>query len=326
MSARDDSTMSCRIGAIATGLRANPRCPDWMPANSRICSTISVSRRPSFRTRSPYFRICSSSRTTPSARLSPAERMTASGVRSSWETAATNSICWRASSCARRVERIRRPTLAPSTARMLELTIRFRRRTALTAASSDPDGCLTIRRQRGALGGVIRQVAVGPPARPSTGCLADHDRHGTGFAGRKRSRRPAIARPRREDDLLAHDLGRRSAAAVRRELRDERRGEPPHFGGDVAEVLRPHLKEIHRGVRLCVGLRREAGGAVVHHAPPRAADDRDLIVERVTGPAEMLLRESRQHLADDVVAIEQQHRVRQPRHRVELRRLSRRAD
>ena len=167
ISARDDSTMSFNIGGIATGLSANPRCPDWMPANSRICSTISVSRRPSFRTRSPYFRICSSSRTTPSARLSPADRITASGVRSSCDTAATNSICWRASSCARRVERISRPTLAPSTARMLELMRRFRRRPAFTAPSSDPDGCVTTSRQRGALEAVVRDASAALSVRPT---------------------------------------------------------------------------------------------------------------------------------------------------------------
>ena len=45
----------------------------------------------------------------------PAERITASGVRSSCETAATNSICWRARSCARRVDSTSSPTLAPRT-------------------------------------------------------------------------------------------------------------------------------------------------------------------------------------------------------------------
>ena len=110
MSARDDATMSCSIGAIATGLRRERR------AAPTGCRRTRESARPSpsagalrcARDR----RTCGSARrrrTTPSARLSPAERMTASGVRSSCETAATNSICWRASSCARRVERISRP-------------------------------------------------------------------------------------------------------------------------------------------------------------------------------------------------------------------------
>ena len=79
-----------------------------------------------------------SSWTTPSARLSPAERITASGVLSSCDTAATNSICCRASSCARRVGRDEQSDAGAEQPRMLVLTSRFRRRTLLTAASSDP--------------------------------------------------------------------------------------------------------------------------------------------------------------------------------------------
>ena len=147
----------------ATGRVAIVRWADWRPANSRICSTRSVSRRPSRRTSCPYWRIRASSLTTPSARLSAAERITASGVRSSCETVATNSSCWRARSCARRVDSTRNPTLTPRMPRMLVLTSRFRRLTALTACSSDPDGCFTSRRQCGdGVGERARRVRRSP--------------------------------------------------------------------------------------------------------------------------------------------------------------------
>jgi len=54
-------TYSCNIGTSNTGRSAKPRWPDWMPANSRICSTISVNRRPSSRTMLPYFLVPSGS-------------------------------------------------------------------------------------------------------------------------------------------------------------------------------------------------------------------------------------------------------------------------
>ena len=43
---------------MPTGRGFSRRSPDWMPENSRICSTMSVRRRPSPRTSSPYLRTC----------------------------------------------------------------------------------------------------------------------------------------------------------------------------------------------------------------------------------------------------------------------------
>ena len=81
--------------------------------------------------------------TTPAERFCAAERMTASGVRSSCETVATNSICCAASRSDRRALSTTRPTPDASTARMPKLRYRLRRRARATAASSDPAECWT---------------------------------------------------------------------------------------------------------------------------------------------------------------------------------------
>ena len=66
--------------------------------------------------------------TTPCERFSAAERMTATGVRSSCDTPATNSICCRASRCARRDVSASSATLTVSSSSTPKLMPRLRRR------------------------------------------------------------------------------------------------------------------------------------------------------------------------------------------------------
>ena len=65
-----------------------------VPANSSTRSIMSPRRTASSRITAPYSRTWPGARVMPSARFSEVERMTATGVRSSCDTAATNSI-WR---------------------------------------------------------------------------------------------------------------------------------------------------------------------------------------------------------------------------------------
>jgi hypothetical protein len=74
--------------------------------------------------------------------------MTATGVRSSCETAATNSICCLASVCARRADTTMSPMAVLSSSRMPELSIKLRLRTLATAASSEPARWVAATRQR----------------------------------------------------------------------------------------------------------------------------------------------------------------------------------
>ena len=124
---------------------------------------MSVSRRPSASIRSPYRRAWSRSWTTPAARFCAADRMTASGVRSSCDTVATKSICCAASFSERRALRRMRPTLTRSVARIPKLRYRFRTRRRATAASSDPAACCSCTRQP-----LNRTAAVGTPSRCTT--------------------------------------------------------------------------------------------------------------------------------------------------------------
>ena len=96
---------------------------------------------------SPYFLTRSGSSTTPSARLPAAAPITDTGVRSSCDTAATNSSCCRASRSARRADTTISPIAVASSARMPELRMKLRVRAAATAASSDPARCLATSRQ-----------------------------------------------------------------------------------------------------------------------------------------------------------------------------------
>src|SRR5205823_11133484 len=79
----------------------------------------------------------------------------------------------------RRVASTSNPRLTESTARIPELSIRLRRLAALTACSSEPDGCCTTRRHRGLAVVDARDVAAAMPAAmdaafgpsaPSPGC------------------------------------------------------------------------------------------------------------------------------------------------------------
>ena len=145
-----------------------------MPASCNTRSTVSASRRASPWMVSPYLRTRCGSPTTPSARLPAAAPITDTGVRSSCDTAATNSICCRASACARRADTTIRPTASVSSINTLELIIRLRARTCATAASSDPERCFAISTQRPSraeLPGARDDAAVDAllrPVRPST--------------------------------------------------------------------------------------------------------------------------------------------------------------
>ena len=110
---------------------------------------MSVRRRPSFSISSPYRLACSGSSTTPADRFCAADLMTASGVRSSCETVATNSICCAASFSDLRALITIRPTPAINTPRMPKLVVRFRRRACATASSSDPAPCCRMMRHPG---------------------------------------------------------------------------------------------------------------------------------------------------------------------------------
>ena len=118
-----------------------------MPAYCSTRSTMSPRRRASASSIWPY-RFTRSPLTTPEARFSAAERMTATGVRSSCDTPATNSICCCASRSARRDVAVSITTANVRSSRMPELMARLRRRIVPTAASSDPLWCCTSRRQR----------------------------------------------------------------------------------------------------------------------------------------------------------------------------------
>ena len=92
--------------------------------------------------------------------------------------------------------------LAPSTARMLELTSRLRRRTVLTAASSEPDWCARINCQLGAVavafaigGSFATHVRRTAPGRRRGGrAPLDDDRHRALVpAGARRSSAPCVA-------------------------------------------------------------------------------------------------------------------------------------
>ncbi len=136
------SASACPTSASGPiSVRAAARWPAAMPASCSTRSTVSASRRASPLMVSPYFRTLAGSATTPSARLPAAVPMTDTGVRSSCETAATNSICWRASVCARLADTTMRPIAVVRRRRMPELNRRLLRRTVATAASSDPARC-----------------------------------------------------------------------------------------------------------------------------------------------------------------------------------------
>ena len=130
-------------GRVPAGLRA--------PGSTRgSASTISVSRRPSSSISSPYRLACAGSDTIPAERFCAAERMTASGVRSSCDTVVTNSI-WRAASWL-----ARRPFTTTSTTPASEHGEDAEAQAtgcgggpACTAASSEPAGCRSTSCQEG---------------------------------------------------------------------------------------------------------------------------------------------------------------------------------
>ena len=142
-SGRSCPSASATMVAGATTSRAPVERPASKPANSITCSTISVRRRPSPAMTAPYRFTCSACETTPSARFSAADLITASGVRSSCDTPATNSTCCRARRRARAADTTASAVAAARSSSTPELSARLRRRVRATAASSEPRRCCT---------------------------------------------------------------------------------------------------------------------------------------------------------------------------------------
>src|SRR5579862_9669270 len=104
-----------------------------------------------------YCDSCCGPISTPSARLSAAEHITASGVRSSCDTAEMNSICIRARFCARWLVMITMSKVTASRTRTPKLMLRSRRRLLATMSSSEPRRGLMMRYQSFS-GGVVNHV------------------------------------------------------------------------------------------------------------------------------------------------------------------------
>ena len=160
-------------GCPRTGARARPCRQAGAPRSGSCCRTCFT--RPG-------------SVTTPCARLSAAAPITDTGVRSSCDTPATNSICCRASACARRAAITISPTLTVISMSMPKLRARLRQRAWLTAASSEPARCRTSSRQRSA-SSPGRGALLSPGRRPPNR-LKNRLRRGSFRGG---SRREAIA-------------------------------------------------------------------------------------------------------------------------------------
>ena len=70
-----------------------------------------------------------------------------------------------------------------------------------------------------------------------------------------------------------------------------------------------HLEQVARRIGCRIRPRRELGRRVIHDAAVGCVHDGELIIEAVSCLAKMLLRESRQHLAGDVLAVHQDNDV-----------------
>ena len=296
-----------RKHAVDRGWARSRAGPTAMPANSRICSTISVSRRPSLRTSSPVLPHCDSSSTTPSARLSAAERITASGVRSSCDTVATNSSCCRASICARRVDSTRRPDARPEHAedpgadgeiapargvdRQLERTRRVLHEQAPVWRARHRDARAGRRHDR-----IVDRLRGGRAA------LLHDDRQGRGVG-------EGEARRARRDRLTR---ATRSACA---RAAGGRLGSGGEEGANRLTSAASGPKSCTRSWRrssdasLGIRARREVGGRVIEGPAGHRAHDRQLVLEAVILLLEVFPGERRQHLVADVTAIQQQDHV-----------------
>ena len=193
----DSIAWSIRSAGASGASGPSPR-PDSTPAYCSTLSTISPRRRASPSMTRPYCLTRSLLPTTPCDRFSAAERITAIGVRSSCETPATNSICWRASRCARLDAWASSATLTESRSSTPKLMPRLRRRTLATAASSDPLACWTATSHRPRFGG-------GPAARPSGSGGGGGCRESAAALSTARRRRGARrnAGPARSEERLA---------------------------------------------------------------------------------------------------------------------------
>ena len=235
------STSSQQRRRRAPARSAKPRCPDWMPANSRICSTISVSRRPSPRISSPYLldlrlvvrrrrrrgcrRRSGSPRAACAARARPRRRTPSAGAPapargasrrtsstmlapSSAEDAGADEQVAAARGAHRRFERARRvlheqPPLRPAV-----------RAVPVTVVSADRS----------------RSPLFCPAISDSAALLQDH-----GDRPRRRRLAGGGRRSWRSGPSGTSDGGQRLRGTPRRGWRRER-GEAPHFGDELLET------------------------------------------------------------------------------------------
>ena len=154
--------VAARAPPTSTGrARDGPPVP-LSPAYSSTCSTMSVRRRPFGLDEIAVPLRLRRSCTTPADRFCAADRITASGVRSSCETVATKSICCAASRSDRRALTTMRPTLGDEHRRECRSSATGcaagparppRRATRRRAARSTcHPGCISAHRRHAALG------------------------------------------------------------------------------------------------------------------------------------------------------------------------------
>ena len=141
---------------------------------------------------SPYLRTRCGSPTTPSARLPAAAPITDTGVRSSCDTAATNSICCRARSCARRADTAINPIAT---------------RQQHQDAGADDQVARAHRRHRG----FERARRDASPSTPSG--LSKPQLAGAGDDAAARRRARSFALDHRHDDVVVRRAGSRDAGS-----------------------------------------------------------------------------------------------------------------